>query len=398
MKKLTRFINKIKKKIEGALNLSFHSGNNTGINSIPFIEENEKEKVFEKIQKQRESAEFILLIEELEKIEKVQKEKMEERKNEFVKKKTKSSSTTPYLNLENNRSIWTVAGGKGGTGKSFISANLAVHLASKERDVVLIDADLGGPNLHTFLGVKEANLDLGDFMTNKIQELEDAALLTPYNGLKFIKGTNNTLFMENLNYYKKLKLLRHIKVLNEKQIIVDLGGGTSFNTLDIFILSNTGILVINPESTSLENAYKFLKSCMIRILKAYIKHYQIQDLAIKMDAFIKNDSQSIFDLFNNIISFDKSSASLLFEVLEKFKPYFIINKVRDEKDLALGKSMVDIAQNNLALDLNLLGSVPYDERIHTSLAENIPFITIYPNSTTSFSIQKIVEKLMDSNC
>ena len=151
----------------------------------------------------------------------------------------------------------------------------------------------------------------------------------------------------------------------------------------------------SSDLTSMESAYYFLKSCMIRILKAYIKYYQIQDLAIKMEEMIKNGSKSIFDFFNAIISFDKSSASLLFRALKKFKPCFIINMVRDEKDFFLGKSMVDIVQENLAIDLNLLGSIPYDERVHTSLNKDIPFITIYPNSKTSFSIRKIVEKLMN---
>lgn len=395
MKKSTRFIKEIEKKIESVLAKNKQETENELIEkkTNPYI----PTPSLNPDNDNNSSKEFILLIEELEKqFEKAQMKSMEENKNELVKKKT--SSATPYLNLENNRSIWTIAGGKGGTGKSFISANLAVHFASIERDIVLIDADLGCPNLHTFLGVKEANLDLGDFVTNKIQKLEDAAILTPYNRLKLIKGTNNILFMENLNYYKKLKLIRHIKALNEKHIIVDLGSGTSFNTLDLFILSNTGILVINPEPNSIENAYYFLKSCMIRILKAYIKYYQIQNFAIKMEELTKNDSQSIFDLFNALISFDKSSADLLFGALKKFKPNFIINKVRDEKDFTMGKSMVDIVQEKLAIDLNLLGSIPYDERIHTSLNKNIPFITIYPNSETAFSIRKIVEKLMNRNC
>ncbi|MCJ7580766.1 MAG: P-loop NTPase [Candidatus Aminicenantes bacterium] len=375
MKQSLQFINKIEKKIEGTQDPSV----------IPNTDN-------------KRSRWYILIIDELEKqFERVQVKNREEKNNELVKKKANPSSTIPNFQLENNRNICTVAGGKGGTGKSFISASLAVQLASTERDVVLIDADLGCPNLHTILGVKEANLDLGDFVMNKILKLEDAAVLTPYNGLKLIKGANSVLFMENLNYYKKLKLIRHIKALNEKQIIVDLGSGTSFNTLDLFILSNTGILVINPEKTSMEATYYFLKSCMIRILKAYIKCYKIQDLEIKMDKFIKNNSGSIFNFFNDIISLDKASSSLLFGALEKFKPNFIINKVRDEKDFTLGKSMIEIAQEKLALDLNFLGSVPYDERVHTCQNENIPFITIYPNSATSISIRKIAEKMMYRN-
>lgn len=298
-------------------------------------------------------------------------------------------------NVLDNRRIWAVGGGKGGTGKSFISANLAIYLASKERDVILIDADLGGPNLHTFLGVKEAILDLGDFLTNKVQKLEDTAVLTPFKGLKLIKGTDNILFMENLNYFKKLKLIRHIKAFNDKQIIVDIGTGTSFNSLDFFILSNPGILVINPEPTSVENTYYFLKSCIVRILKAYIDYYQIQDLIKKIGCFSVKESKSIFSFFNEMISYNKSYAQLLFRALKKFKPCLIINKAMDEKDFILGQSMVNVARKYLAVEINFLGIVPHDGKVHLSLKKFLPYISTYPDSKTSYSLKAIVEKLTE---
>ena len=91
----------------------------------------------------------------------------------------------PFLHVHQNgdKSIWAVGGGKGGTGKSFVSANLAIHLAQKGEEVLLIDADLGGPNLHTFLGVKETDIDLGHFITNKVPNLKDTMITTSINGI-----------------------------------------------------------------------------------------------------------------------------------------------------------------------------------------------------------------------
>jgi flagellar biosynthesis protein FlhG len=189
-----------------------------------------------------------------------------------------SETNLPLLALHQgtDKTIWAVGGGKGGTGKSFVSASIAIELAHLEKDVTLIDADLGGPNLHTFLGMKESNLDLGDFITNKVHSLKDTVILTPFPGLKLIKGTENLLFMANLNYYKKMKLIRHIKAFDSKRVIIDIGTGASYNCIDFFLLSNPGILVVNPEPTSIENAYYFLKSCIIRILKVYTEFYGIE--------------------------------------------------------------------------------------------------------------------------
>ena len=117
-----------------------------------------------------------------------------------------------------DKRIWALGGGKGGTGKSFISSSLGLHLASLGRDVLVIDADLGGPNLHTLLGMRNGHPDLGDFLTNKVPLLEDAAVETPYPGLSIIRGTENVLFVANLNHYRKLRLLRQLR-----QLLVELG-------------------------------------------------------------------------------------------------------------------------------------------------------------------------------
>ena len=301
----------------------------------------------------------------------------------------------PLLSIHQGRekTIWAVGGGKGGTGKSFVSASLAIQLANLEKDVTLIDADLGGPNLHTFLGMKETNLDLGDFITNKVPNLKDTVILTPFAGLKLIKGTDNVLFMANLNYYKKLKLIRHIKAFDAKRVIVDIGTGASYNCIDFFLLSNPGILVVNPEPTSIENAYYFLKSCIIRILKVFTEYYGIEDLANKIATHVKDNSKSIYTFLNEIISYDRHYAQVLFKALKKFNPCLIINSARSERDFLLGQSIVDVVKKYLVVDMTFLGAIPHDERIHLSLKNMIPYMSAYPDSEVALSIRTIVERL-----
>jgi flagellar biosynthesis protein FlhG len=306
-----------------------------------------------------------------------------------------TETNEPLLSIHQgkDKTIWAVGGGKGGTGKSFVSASIAIQLANLEKDVTLIDADLGGPNLHTFLGMKETSMDLGDFVTNKVQNLKDTVILTPFAGLKLIKGTENVLFMANLNYYKKLKLIRHIKTFDAKRVIVDIGTGASYNCIDFFLLSNPGILVVNPEPTSIENAYYFLKSCIIRILKVFTEYYGIEDLVNKIAIHIKDNSKSIYTFLNEIISYDKHYAHVLFKALKKFNPCLIINNARSERDFLLGQSIVDVVKKYLVVDMTFLGAIPHDERIHISLKQMTPYLSTYPDSEVAVSIRSIVEKL-----
>lgn len=310
-------------------------------------------------------------------------------------RQTSPNSNIPILSIRRGegKTIWAIGGGKGGTGKSFVAASLAIHIASREKDVTLIDADLGGPNLHTFLGMKESNLDLGDFITNKVPRLKDTVILTPFIGLKLIKGTENVLFMANLNYYKKLKLIRHIKAFDAKRVIVDIGTGASFNCIDFFILSNPGILVVNPEPTSIENAYYFLKSCIIRILKLYTEYYGIQDLVSRISEQIRDNTKSVYSFLNEIISRDRHYAHILYKALQRFSPCLVINKARSERDFLLGQSIVDVVKKYLVVDLKFLGAIPYDERVHLSLKNMTPFLEAYPDSEVTSSLRSIAEKL-----
>lgn len=296
-----------------------------------------------------------------------------------------------------SKTIWAVGGGKGGTGKSFIASNLAIHLATKEDDILLIDADFGGPNLHTFLGMKETKVDLGYFFSNKISLLKDTIVRTPFEGLNLIRGTDSLLFTANLNYYKKLKLIRHIKAFNTKRVIIDLGTGASFNSIDFFLLSNPGILVVNPEPTSIENAFYFLKSCIIRILKIYIDYYKIEGLVQKITSQINENSKSIYTFLNEIISHDKFYADVLYKALKRFNPCLIINKARDEKDFILGQSITQVVQKYLVVDLNFLGIVPFDEQVHWSLKNRSPYILNHPDSKVSGCIRSLTEKILSVN-
>jgi flagellar biosynthesis protein FlhG len=293
-----------------------------------------------------------------------------------------------------DRTIWAVGGGKGGTGKSFFSANLAIHLSRRGEEVVLIDADLGGPNLHTFLGMKQSDVDLGHFFTNRIGRLRDVAVPTPFEGLTLVKGTENVLFTSNLNYFKKLKLIRQIRTFEARRVIIDIGTGSSYNCIDFFLLSNPGILVINPEPTSIENAYYFLKSCIIRLLKMYINHFQIQDLVKKVADQIQDTSRSVYSFLSEVISQDRNHADLLYRALKRFKPCLVVNKARDEKDMLLGHSIVNVVQKYLVIDLDFLGAIPMNESVHISLKDKRPYVPSNPHSPVTSALIRIAERLV----
>jgi flagellar biosynthesis protein FlhG len=292
-----------------------------------------------------------------------------------------------------DKRIWAIGGGKGGTGKSFVAASLGLHLASLDREVILVDADLGAPNLHTLLGVKASHPDLGDFLTNTVPSLEEAAVETPYRGLRVVKGSENILFIANLNHYKKLRLLRQLRQLRTQNVILDLGTGSSYNTLDFFLSANPGIVVATPEPTAIENTYLFLKSCIMRVLKLYMDHYKIQDLHQKMLDQIEKNSQSLYGFFKSLMETDRSYGTILYRALRGFRPCLVMNKTRDDRDVLLGRSVADVARKYLLIEMKYLGAIPYDDDVHASLRALRPFYLDHRDSAAARAIRQMSEEL-----
>jgi flagellar biosynthesis protein FlhG len=289
--------------------------------------------------------------------------------------------------------IWAVGGGKGGTGKSFVASSLGIALAARGRRVVLVDTDLGAPNLHTFLGTAEAHPNLGDFLAGAAPALADVVRPSPFPGLGFVRGPENTFFVANVSHYRKLKLMRHLRSLPADHVILDLGPGTSFNALDFFVGAGSPVLVLTPEPTAIENGYYFLKSCILRILKLYMEHYRFQDLHRRLLEQIESNSRSIGVFFRMLIDEDPGFAHILTRALGRFRPHLVMNMARNDRDAILGRAIAEVTRKHLTIDLDFLGAVPHDVRIHACLMDRTPFMAIHPGSDAAASVRAMAERL-----
>src|SRR5439155_20842244 len=158
----------------------------------------------------------------------------------YLKRKMDNLTRT----ISHRPQIWAVGGGKGGTGKSLVAASLGIHLAQMGRRVILVDGDLGAPNLHTVLGLDPPALSLSDFVKRRFESIETVVSATGVPRLSLISGARNSLDIESLKHFQKTRLLRVLMTLPVDVVLLDLGAGTSLNVLDLFSLADRGLLVI----------------------------------------------------------------------------------------------------------------------------------------------------------
>ena len=164
--------------------------------------------------------------------------------------------------------IWAIGGGKGGIGKTLLTSNLALFLSWLNKKVVVIDMDLGGANLHTSLGVDNPQKTLGDLLYNRVSSANDLVQPTKFRNLSLISGAQDPTSIANMPHVQKSRLARKFKEIEADYILLDLGAGTTLNTLDFFLLADRKIIVVTPEPTSIENAYRFIKASFYRMLRA----------------------------------------------------------------------------------------------------------------------------------
>lgn len=160
--------------------------------------------------------------------------------------------------------IWAVAGGKGGVGKSVVAANLAVAVARRGLRCLLIDADLGGGNQHTLFGIEAPRHTLDAFLQGEEKDLTHVASPTRYQGLSLVSAACDAIGAANPKHSQKQKLIRHFRKAPVDVVLLDLGAGTSFNTLDLFLTARVQLIVTTPELTAIQNAYGFIKCASMR--------------------------------------------------------------------------------------------------------------------------------------
>jgi flagellar biosynthesis protein FlhG len=290
--------------------------------------------------------------------------------------------------------IWAVAGGKGGTGKSVISANLGVGLASVGQQVILIDGDLGGANLHTCLNIRHPKTTLNDFLLNEKTDLKSILLDTPLKTLKLISGGSEFVGVANIEYAKKTKLLRHILLLPADYIIVDLGAGQSYNTLDFFNLSNEGIIICNPEPNAKLDAYSFLKNVVYRkILTGFKANSPEHQLIKKVLIEDRNKFLQLSTLSDVVGQTFAEAGSKIKAILQSLRPHLIMNKIRRKNQIDEAFQLVALVNEYLGVKLAFMGCVEEDAKVIDASEKMMPFLLLYPRCTASQNIYKILDDL-----
>jgi flagellar biosynthesis protein FlhG len=292
------------------------------------------------------------------------------------------------------RRVIAVGGGKGGIGKTLVSANLGVALAQAGMRVLLVDADLGGANLHTCLGVGQPSATLSDFVRNTKVQLENIIIPTGVPQLSLIAGAQDVLDAANIKYAQKQKLLRTLLAQPVDYLLLDLGAGTSFNTLDFFLVADHGVLVVLPEPTAVENAYRFVKAAFFRRLQQVEAQYGIEDLVETALTTREGSLRTPHDFIAQVRQQDPAAGARLERDLQSFRIRLVVNQARTDADMNVGTAVVSAWKKFFGLEMDDLGAIRYDDEAWRAVRKRRPVLLEKPDSLAAQGLQRIAERLL----
>jgi len=291
-----------------------------------------------------------------------------------------------------NPEIWAIAGGKGGTGKSFLSSGLGFMLARNSKKVVLLDADWGGANLHSFLQIKKPVYSLTSFFDGSMS-LEELIVETRVPNLHLIPGDIRSLNPDTIKYSQRLKLYRQLKSIDCEHVVMDLGAGSQLNIIDSFLVANKMIVISVPEITAIENLYHFLKRTIFRKISQVLRQYDLKDMA-KLAWRDRKDHKitNLKEFIGYLKGVSEEIGLIIDKELPAMKINLILNQVRNKEHVEMGLSIKSVIVKYFGIDAIFTGYVKYDEEFWQNINDQAIFADV--NSTSE--ILSMVSTITDN--
>lgn len=239
--------------------------------------------------------------------------------------------------------VLAITGGKGGVGKTNISANLGIALSELGRRVMLLDADLGLANIDVVLGL-HPQFDLSHVMRGE-RDLEEIIVEGPH-GLQVVPASSGIREMAALSTAEHVGLIHAFSDLgnNLDTLIVDTAAGISDSVISFCRAAQEVVVVVCDEPASITDAY-----ALIKLLN-------------------KEYGMSRFRVLSNMV-----------------------HSAQEARDLY--NKLCRVTDRYLDVMLNSLGGIPYDETLKKAVKGQQAVVHAYPRSRAAQAFKNLAKKV-----
>jgi flagellar biosynthesis protein FlhG len=235
---------------------------------------------------------------------------------------------------------------------------------------------------------------LSDFVSGRVRDLSQLMIKTEIPNLSLISGSNDAVNITEMPPFDKDRLIRGLRQLPAQYVILDLGAGTSVNTLDFFLAADQRLIAVTPEPTAIENAYRFLKASFyreMRVLESELKLEKIVEEA--MDSKNRFGIRSPSNLLRCVSEMNPNAGVELQRRMGSLKVQIIINQVRTRQDIEVGTSMASVTRKYFGIQADFVGHIDHDNAVWQSLRKRRPLMVEYPYSSIVGQFLRITKHL-----
>jgi flagellar biosynthesis protein FlhG len=238
--------------------------------------------------------------------------------------------------------VIAVTGGKGGVGKTNVSVNLGLALASMGREVMLMDADLGLANVDLMLGLKPV-YNLSHVISGE-HTLEEILVEGP-GGMKIVPAASGVKLMSDLTPMQHAGLIQAFSELSFDLdvLMVDTAAGISNSVVSFTRAAHEVLVVVCDEPASLTDAYALMK-------------------VLNRDHGVRR-----FNVLSNMSHSAQEGREMFAKLLK-------------------------VADRFLDATLTYMGTVPYDEYLIKAVKRQRPVVDTYPRSRAATAFKNLAQK------
>lgn len=239
--------------------------------------------------------------------------------------------------------VFTITSGKGGVGKTAVTANIALALARMGKKVLIIDADLGLANIDVVFGLTP-RYNLNHFFKGE-RHLDEIMVEGPH-GIHILPAGSGIQQFTHLDSSQQMRFMEELDTLHGlfDVVLIDTEAGISENVTYFSVAAQDILMVTTPDPTAITDAYALMKLLSTRF------------------------HQKNFCL--------------------------IVNSVTNmEEGLDVYQKLTTVANRYLSISIDYMGCIPYDKRLSESIRRQQPMLELYPGSKVSAAFTGFAQSL-----
>lgn len=286
--------------------------------------------------------------------------------------------------------VIAIGGGRGGVGKTLLTVNLGVYFAQLGREVVVVDANPFGSNLHAALGLEAPPV--------VIQGDDDQRSAPPVStsvpGLYLLPVRFDPLTASPSRPSRGAHLVHEVRKLDADYVILHLGASTHTASLDTFLQSDVSICVAAPEPEAVEATYRFMRALYARNLRRALMKERYKLRLVERALHALPPLASPWQLIAELARFDDAVAKVAAQELGRFLPRLVVGQTRLKSDLELGPAMAAISERFLGIPLDYIGHIEHDDAVWLTTRRRQPLLIDSPTSKSARNLERVARRIL----